>query len=178
MTPTYVAPVRTALPRVPLAVALVAALGLGAFGCARGEDLLGDGFDAPGDAGADAADAAQEATAAPQSVCGDGKCAGSESCSTCPEDCDACPAGSENGICGDRTCGAGESQESCPIDCGPTKERCLECSPSFASTIGDNGSCTSNGHVFSRCVKGCSVHHFCVDINRSCRVENGVAACR
>jgi hypothetical protein len=45
------------------------------------------------------------------SVCGDGKCNGSESAASCPADC---------GKCGDGACGAGETSQSCPGDCPPS----------------------------------------------------------
>ncbi len=47
--------------------------------------------------------------------CGDGFCNGSETCSSCPGDCGACPVGPS---CGNGTCGSGETCSSCPSDCG------------------------------------------------------------
>src|SRR5262249_47268956 len=44
--------------------------------------------------------------------CGNGVCAGTENCSTCPADCGAC------GWCGDGFCNAGENCNTCPDDCG------------------------------------------------------------
>lgn len=57
------------------------------------------------------------------SSCGDGRCYGTESCSTCATDCGAC--GPE---CGNGVCEAGESCGSCS-DCGacpPPKETCQD----------------------------------------------------
>jgi hypothetical protein len=45
-------------------------------------------------------------------VCGDGWCEGSESCSSCAADCGACP------VCGNGQCEAGEDCSSCSGDCG------------------------------------------------------------
>jgi hypothetical protein len=44
-------------------------------------------------------------------VCGDGICNGSETCSSCLADCDAC-------VCGDGICNGSESCSSCSGDCG------------------------------------------------------------
>jgi hypothetical protein len=44
--------------------------------------------------------------------CGDGECAGGETCSTCPADCGSC-----GGYCGNGSCDSGESCASCPADC-------------------------------------------------------------
>lgn len=52
-------------------------------------------------------------TGAPPS-CGDGVCGGSESCASCPDDCNACPGSS----CGDGACDPDESCGSCEADCG------------------------------------------------------------
>jgi hypothetical protein len=43
-------------------------------------------------------------------VCGDGFCAASESCSSCPNDCGSC--------CGNGLCDSGEDANSCAQDCG------------------------------------------------------------
>jgi hypothetical protein len=45
--------------------------------------------------------------------CGDGSCNGSESCTSCPGDCGACPP-----RCGDGACNGGDTCASCPGDCG------------------------------------------------------------
>ncbi len=46
-------------------------------------------------------------------VCGDGRCAGAESCSACPKDCGVC----WTQTCGDGTCGGNESCATCSADC-------------------------------------------------------------
>jgi hypothetical protein len=47
------------------------------------------------------------------STCGDGRCYGAETCSSCPSDCGACGP-----TCGNGRCESGESCSSCPGDCG------------------------------------------------------------
>lgn len=44
--------------------------------------------------------------------CGDGACLGSETCTSCEQDCGACP------VCGNGTCDDGEDCTSCEGDCG------------------------------------------------------------
>jgi PGF-pre-PGF domain-containing protein len=58
-----------------------------------------------------------EATTKSAIVCGDGRCEGSETCSSCPQDCGRCPSGRRD-YCGDGRCGAEEDCSSCPDDCG------------------------------------------------------------
>jgi len=53
----------------------------------------------------------------PQIVCGNGACEATESCTTCPADCGACPVVS-HAVCGDAKCEATESCTTCPGDCG------------------------------------------------------------
>ncbi|MDQ3336037.1 MAG: hypothetical protein M4D80_12785 [Myxococcota bacterium] len=50
------------------------------------------------------------------STCGDGRCYGAESCSTCASDCGACGPSCNNGVCE-----AGESCSTCASDCGACK---------------------------------------------------------
>lgn len=66
-------------------------------------------------------------------TCGDGTCAASESCDSCPSDCGACSA------CGDGACGAGESCSTCPADCGA----CRTCGDRLCGPDGHGGSCGS-----------------------------------
>jgi len=94
------------------------------------------------------------------SYCGDDYCSGSETCSSCPSDCDKCDGvscsyGSEcaggycnNGkcsgspyYCGDGDCATNENCSSCPEDCG----KCI------------NASCSYN----SDCESGYCVHKVC-----------------
>ncbi|MCX6801690.1 MAG: PKD domain-containing protein [Candidatus Diapherotrites archaeon] len=44
--------------------------------------------------------------------CGDNICSGTETCTTCQQDCGPCPG------CGNNTCDNGETCSSCPQDCG------------------------------------------------------------
>ncbi len=74
--------------------------------------------------------------------CGDGTCAATESCSSCPGDCGTCSGG-----CGDGVCAATESCSTCSLDCGP----CPSCgdgtcaaTESCSSCPGDCGSCTGS----------------------------------
>src|SRR5262249_21623388 len=55
--------------------------------------------------------------------CGNGRCDGSETCSSCPRDCGTCPTAPR---CGDLACNGTETCSSCPGDCGacPTAPRC------------------------------------------------------
>ncbi|MFH1376985.1 MAG: right-handed parallel beta-helix repeat-containing protein [Candidatus Woesearchaeota archaeon] len=55
--------------------------------------------------------------------CGDGECNDNEICSTCPEDCGACPS------CGNGECQEGETDINCPIDCGCQATECDELAP-------------------------------------------------
>lgn len=55
----------------------------------------------------------------PDPFCGDGTCNGDETCSTCPEDCGACPT-----VCGDGVCEGDESCSNCPEDCGACPTVC------------------------------------------------------
>jgi len=51
----------------------------------------------------------------PTPVCGDGTCNGTETCSSCPADCGACPPTER---CGDGICQDYETCSSCALDCG------------------------------------------------------------
>ncbi|MBT9560330.1 MAG: lamin tail domain-containing protein [Myxococcales bacterium] len=51
-------------------------------------------------------------------ICPDGECNGDETCSTCEADCGACPT------CGNGQCGGTEDCQSCPGDCGGCVEGC------------------------------------------------------
>ncbi|HEY8429531.1 MAG TPA: hypothetical protein VIL20_14195 [Sandaracinaceae bacterium] len=52
-------------------------------------------------------------------VCGDDRCAETETCSSCPADCGPCSA-----TCGDELCSGSETCSSCPADCGPCSATC------------------------------------------------------
>lgn len=81
--------------------------------------------------------------------CGNGKCNGKETCSTCPQDCGECPP-----VCGNNSCEAGETCSTCSQDCG-------ECPPACG-----NGSCES-GETCSSCWEDCG----------SCPAECGNGLC-
>lgn len=85
------------------------ALALAALGLAVAPGACGGGT-----AGAGGGGAAHTSTSSPPlpTACGDGQCAGGESCLSCPEDCDACAAG-----CGDGQCAGAETCDTCPADC-------------------------------------------------------------
>ncbi|MBI5061274.1 MAG: hypothetical protein HZB67_03090 [Candidatus Aenigmarchaeota archaeon] len=69
--------------------------------------------------------------------CGDHSCGGGESCSSCSQDCGACPS------CGDGSCNGNETCSTCPSDCGV----CVVC--------GD-GECNGN-ETCSSCQQDCGV---------------------
>jgi hypothetical protein len=77
------------------------------------------------------------------SVCGNGTCESSETCSTCPADCGVCAT------CGDGTCQSTETCSSCPADCGA------------CATCGD-GTCQST-ETCSSCPADCGACPTCGD---------------
>ncbi len=118
-------------------------------------------------------------------VCGDNKCIGQESCSSCPQDCGSCPS-----VCGDGTCDSGESCSSCSQDCGAcpsvcgdgscdSGESCSSCSSdcgSCPSVCGD-GSCDSD-ETCSSCSSDCGScppTEFCGD--GSCDADETCSSC-
>lgn len=93
--------------------------------------------------------------------CGDGSCIG-ETCSSCPDDCGACPE------CGDGSCVA-ENCASCPDDCGACPE-CAEgaiSSPcSCEGSLQDSGYCCSGEWQDTVCSSGDGpVMYFSMDEN-------------
>jgi len=54
----------------------------------------------------------------PAAVCGDGSCNGTETCSSCPGDCGACPPPPPAPVCGDGVCNGTETCSTCAGDCG------------------------------------------------------------
>lgn len=123
-------------------------------------------------------------------TCGDLTCTAtaSEDCTTCAEDCGACPSG-----CGDGTCTAttGEDCATCAADCGAcpvvgcgdgtcsstTAETCLTCAEDCGACpepIGcGDGTCTATtGESCSTCAADCGACAFCGDsyctINEDC----------
>jgi type II secretory pathway pseudopilin PulG len=63
------------------------------------------------------------ATSGTKQMCGDGYCGTTESCSSCPQDCGACPA-----VCGNDICEAGETCSGCIADCEGHKADCNDIS--------------------------------------------------
>ena len=55
----------------------------------------------------------------PAAVCGDGTCNGTETCTTCTQDCGACAP-----VCGDGTCNGTETCSTCTQDCGACPPGC------------------------------------------------------
>jgi len=55
----------------------------------------------------------------PLPSCGDGKCAPTEDCKSCPSDCGNCAPG-----CGNGKCDPNEDCKSCPPDCGRCPGTC------------------------------------------------------
>ena len=104
-------------------------------------------------------------------VCGDGACDASETCSSCPSDCGACPP-----VCGDFSCDASETCSSCPNDCGgylycgdgvcsaSEKEDCKGCAQ-------DCGFCLTTGLASSGCGDGtCTGDENCTTCTADCGV--------
>jgi len=97
----------------------------------------------PGEAGqggeAGAGDAGQGGSQG-GATCGDLVCNGSESCASCPGDCEACPAS-----CGNGACEADETCQTCPGDCGACPPSCGDKACNGAETCqtcpGDCGAC-------------------------------------
>lgn len=91
-------------------------------------------------------------------VCGDGTCNGSETCLTCPDDCEEC-----SDECGNGFCDPGESA-TCPQDCD---------SPSVASSSSGLGGqcppdpCEAGGAVDSACGDSC-VLIICIQYPECC----------
>ncbi len=84
------------------------------------------------------------------SLCGNGVCDSGETCSTCAQDCGACP------FCGDGHCTSGEDCSNCSQDCG-------ECGPS----CGD-GQCNGD-ETCSTCSPDCGV---CPGTLTACKYED------
>jgi hypothetical protein len=79
-------------------------------------------------------------TGAGGTSCGDGSCNGSETCSSCAQDCGSCTS------CGDGSCNGSETCSSCAQDCGtcgggaePTQQNLLV---AFIGDQGNNGNAT------------------------------------
>jgi hypothetical protein len=84
-----------------------------------------------------------EVAAAGAPSCGDGTCNGTETCSTCPSDCGACPPS-----CGDGTCNGSETCSTCASDCGTCASTCnvpggTPTSPTNLGSALGNSQCTT-----------------------------------
>ena len=79
--------------------------------------------------------------------CPDGKCNGTETCQTCPQDCGKC--------CGNKKCepGYGETCKTCVLDCGACKPYCGDkiCNgtENCATCPGDCGACPTKCETFT-----------------------------
>jgi hypothetical protein len=83
--------------------------------------------------------------------CPDGTCESDETCTSCPQDCGTCPVPCPDGICE-----TGETCESCPEDCGACGTDCtwFSCSSSCWPT----GTSSSTACVTPPAPVDCSVH--------------------
>lgn len=116
-------------------------------------------------------------------ACGDGTCAGGESCSSCEADCGSCPAS-----CGDGTCDSNEDCSNCASDCGDCPASCgdgfcngSESCSSCPADCGGCGTCSwgSSGENGDSCVGVPSETWRCVKIpswgmsgSQVCRVSS------
>lgn len=90
--------------------------------------------------------------------CGDGICNGSETCSTCQQDCGTCV-----NVCGNGICDSGETAKSCPSDCSIT----------YSNVCGD-GICTGSETTTS-CSSDCKEPtKFSLPATNTCFEQSGV----
>jgi hypothetical protein len=68
----------------------------------------------------------------PAETCGNGVCAPSESCSTCPSDCGSCPP--PVALCGNGACDTGEDI-ACPTDCPAQQKTVFDLIMEFINSI-------------------------------------------
>jgi len=81
--------------------------------------------------------ATQFASLVPQPpVCGNAVCEAGEDCSTCQDDCGACP------YCGDGACNGDENCDTCQIDCG----YCPECFSAGQACTSNDDCCSGRCH--------------------------------
>lgn len=113
--------------RTSRALALAAALVVGALGCQAGGRAPGQACTTTADCRTDLQ--CEASTCRPPPSCGDGRCSGGESAATCCIDCPCAEDGQCNAttrtcrpwpraVCGNGRCEAGESQATCCADCG------------------------------------------------------------
>ena len=100
--------------------------------------------------------------------CGDGACAGDETCSTCSVDCGLCTG------CGDGSCTSDETCASCPQDCGVCTncgdgfckegKTCLSCAPDCGKCPGcGDGVCDARTENCFTCPDDCGKCKDCGD---------------
>jgi len=112
--------------------------------------------------------------------CGDGRCATTESCTSCAVDCGLCAG------CGNHACESSESCSSCPQDCGVCEtcgdgfckgsETCLSCAPDCGKckACGD-GTCTAKSEDCFSCPDDCGKCQDCGD--GVCKTPETCASC-
>jgi len=81
-------------------------------------------------------------TQPPPPTCGDNSCNGIETCSTCPQDCGACPPPTP--FCGDNSCNGIETCSTCPGDCGSCPPPPPTCGDRFCNGFETCFSCPSD----------------------------------
>ena len=93
----------------------------------------------------------------PPASCGDTICSSSESCTSCPADCNECPPVT---ACGDGTCNGDETCSSCDDDCGACPPRCGDAACNGAETCTscqqDCGACPRCGDAACNGAETCS----------------------
>lgn len=100
--------------------------------------------------------------------CGDGLCAGDETCTSCSADCGLCAG------CGDGSCGTTETCSSCPGDCGvcttcgdgfcKADETCLSCAPDCGKCPGcGDHTCDAKTETCFTCPDDCGKCAGCGD---------------
>lgn len=93
------------------------------------------------------------------SLCGDGTCDESETCTTCPSDCGACAPS-----CGDGTCDSSETCSSCEGDCGTCSPTCLALGDGCAEAGACcSGTCTEGVCACATGLEACG--DSCVDVS-------------
>ncbi|MEM3074675.1 MAG: LamG-like jellyroll fold domain-containing protein [Candidatus Pacearchaeota archaeon] len=90
-------------------------------------------------------------SAKPQ-ICSDGACTGTETCSSCSQDCGTCP--SQGTICGDGACTGTETCSSCSQDCGTCPSQGTICGDGVKTGTEqcDDGNTANNDGCSSSCL--------------------------
>lgn len=82
--------------------------------------------------------------------CGDAECNGTEDCNSCETDCGACP------VCGDGVCNGSEDCESCADDCGACPIGGAMCAPCSGGSDCESGLCLDDG-AQTYCTLSCNI---------------------